>query len=776
MAGLTQAQGKARDTQRIRDDLGAFGLSLTDIDARPLLSMDYDAYGIGQGNTGYRIPYFDIDGTAVSHSRVRLLDLHAKPGEGGNFIRSSKDECYLYFPIDFSLALSSAQAEIPFQDEDGQACTWPVVVVCDDERVAAWVQKTMGVPAVAAQGAGGWKRGDLEAFGMTALVERLLERDACVILWIGDGSDPNVQREVATLAMEFKFRGLRFDRVRQFLGVKLTRHALGMILHPLTAFPRHPNIRSYIASRMDVVDRGGKITRRGMQEVGLAMLADLEANGRRIQSVETGEFYYFDNGTRELLRASVVIGKEFVTASEFGAYLYNRYGISTVDNAIMRWFATQLASEKPIRRTRSIRKMNTLPRTENTVSISVTPSAFVHIEGSESRVLDNGSRGLLFEKSIGDDAPFAIGTYHDAVEAQRKQAVLPFWWHSVMQTVRIGSDEELRTLVSLMYYVSPWLKGWRGIQLPIEVMVGEAGTGKSSTFTLRLLIITGRGKLRNMPDELKSFYAMLSANPGLLVFDNVHLMKPTLRQQFSDEMCRLTTELDPRIETRKLFTTADVAEMSVGCSFGMTSVVNVFSNVDFIQRSVILKTSLPEGELGSEHTYINWVDKQLQRFGGREVWFAHHIVALERFFRLAAKEWRTDYKSAHRLSNFEQALMLMGKVFGLDVSWLPAKLADMSKQNTLSLDETLSGLKSFTEELVLGGETVFTAGDVTDWATGHEDYNGNGTLTSTRRLGRYIAANLDVVRRTTGVRIRNAGISPRTYEVVRDKPAVRRKR
>lgn len=778
---MSVATRASKETRLVRSDLAALDLTLEEIDGRLITEMDRDLYGVGQGLVGYRIPYRDIDGGLVDHSRLRIVDVHAPAGEGGRMISSSKEERWLYFPMDFRGVLEATRAEVAHAcEERGAGVTTPIVVVVDDERLACWVQKKVGVPCIALQGPGGWRRGEVPAWGLPEFVEAVLERGACVVLWMGDGSDANVQREVAAFAMELKFRGLGLASVRQYLGNALSRAVLASLLLPLTAFPRHPNIRGYVAGKMALVDAGGKINRRGMQEVALAMLADLEANGRRIQSVETNEFFYYDNTTRELLRASVVVGKEMMTSSEFAAHIYNRYGISTVDNAIMRWFATQMVAEKPIRRTKSLRQLNTTTRDTNDFAMAVTSGAFVHIsqgtgDGGGVRVLDNGSRGLLFEKSSVREG-FHLERFRDALDLQSKsvrkgQRMLPIpcWWLDVLRTVRLPHDEELLTLVALLYYVSPWLKGWRGIQLPVEVVVGEAGTGKSSLFSLRLLIMTGIAKLRNLPDSLKDFHAVVASNTGLLVFDNVHLMQRGLRQQLSDEMCRLTTEADPRVEMRQLFTTANVAEYGVGSVFGMTSVTNVFVNIDFIQRALILRTGFGASELGAAHTYENWVERQLQARGGREAWLAHHMLALERFFFEVTQGWEDRYAAKTRLLHLEQALVMMGRVFGLDVAgWLPHKLAELSAENTLLLDETLAGLKAYTEELRGKGRSEFTAEDVVDWASVHEDYCGNQTLCSTRRLGKYIGANSDVVRRSVGVRVKPVSVSPRIYEIFRE--------
>jgi hypothetical protein len=134
----------------------------------------------------------------------------------------------------------------------------------------------------------------------------------------------------------------------------------------------------------------------------------------------------------------------------------------------------------------------------------------------------------------------------------------------------------------------------------------------------------------------------------------------------------------------------------------------------------------PYGMKGEEVLYGGWVEDKLKQHGGREYWLAHHIVALERFFKIANREWDNQYKSKTRLINFEQTLVQMGKVFGLDADWLPDMLRDTARNTAIEIDWVLEGLSRFVQYWLESSNTPnFQASDVAEWALGEDDFEKN---------------------------------------------------
>lgn len=747
----------------IERDLKPFKLSPGDLDARALTQIDLELLGLGP-IVGYRVPYYDFNGLPVKHSRVRQCSNPHVKGDNGAFIRTTKDEARIYFPMEFRAALSGG-AQIHVGGGHEPTVTHRPLILVDDERVATHIVVHHGYPAAAVQGPAGWSTHSGLADGFKELCELVVDDGMSVVLWIGDGSDRNIQREVANLAMELKFRGVPFNAIRQYTLDRLTKAGLAAVLTPRSKFPQHPNIRSYIQEKIG--DSGFKLTRKDHMEVALAILADMESRGIRIKSTTDGNFYYFNRGTRELLRTSVALsGRELMDSSEFMSQIYTSYGISPNDTQILKWLATQFASEEPIYRTRSFRVMMCEPRHKNTFALQLSASEYVTFEpGRPARFTLNGEGGILFEKFGETAASMDMEKLKACVEKEREKETLRMWWLDVIKEVRIDKSTRFRMMLALLYYISPWLKGWREIQLPIEVITGEAGTGKSSLFSLRLKIITGDPELKGLPSTVRDWHTALANTSGISVFDNVHLANRQYRQALSDEMCRLVTEPRPTIEMRQLYKTAEVAKLPVNCTFGVTSIENVFTNIDFIQRSIILHL---DRAYGGEVLYGSWVSQKLEQFGGREAWLAHHIVALERFFAEVERPggWDVHYASRTRLINLEQAMVVMGRVFGVDCAdWLPEIFQDNATSTAVDIDWVLKGLKQFADRLLSEGRSGFTAAQVVDWAMCEDEFEDNVTLTNARRLGRYIASHKTVVRQTTGINIARSNAKGTSYAI-----------
>src|SRR5262249_32700454 len=155
--------------------------------------------------------------------------------------------------------------------------------------------------------------------------------------------------------------------------------------------------------------------------------------------------------------------------------------------------------------------------------------------------------------------------------------------------------------------LSPWINRWRGTQLPLEQAIAEAGSGKSSLYSLRLAVYSGRPDLQNVPNDLRDWYAAVSEAPGIWVGGNVRILNKEMRLRLSDDLCWLITEPHPTVTLRKLYTTSDRAQIPVNTTYAITSIYPTFQSADLQQRSVMLKfKAIPEGQRQS-----NWVQDKL---------------------------------------------------------------------------------------------------------------------------------------------------------------------
>jgi hypothetical protein len=353
-----------------------------------------------------------------------------------------------------------------------------------------------------------------------------------------------------------------------------------------------------------------------------------------------------------------------------------------------------------------------------------------------------------------------------------KKEPLRCYWKEVLNEVRIQDKEHVGTLHALLYYLSPWLFKWNGLQLPVEFVLGEAGSGKSTLCELRLSIISGKPHLRNSPLDIKDWQSSVASAGGLHVTDNIQLSDKQLRQRLSDELCRIVTDPNPKIEMRKLFANAQNYIVPVNCVFAYTGITNPFNANDLGQRSMILQLDKSIAAIDNSITYDgSWKMRKLHDYGGRLGWIAHHMLVLEKFMRLYQEKFNASYRASYRLIHFEQCLMLMAQVFELPYEWIPTFLAEKNRDNSVKGDWVLEGLTVFCDiarlyqQAVITGtlastpeyvkhlpmqsgmradklqEGYITAQAISEWMSIHEDYTANRVLNNARSLGRYLTSN-----------------------------------
>ncbi len=493
------------------------------------------------------------------------------------------------------------------------------------------------------------------------------------------------------------------------------------------------------------------MTRKEMQDVSLAILSDLDSHGLRLRS-PTNDTYYFDHHSRKLLMAAWASGRDEQYDAPFTQFLYKEYGLSANDNRLLVWLGTQFSSEDPIENVTPHRIYARPDTSEDSVIYQISDSEFVKLTRQGLEVHNNGDENILFEADQVDPLDKTL-----LLREFTRQRNLPTncWWASTLSEVRLRDKDKQRIVAALLYYMSPWLFRWRGMQLPVELIIGESGSGKSTLCELRLDILTGRPLLRNTPTDLKDWHASVTNAGGLHVTDNVQLVDRTMRQRLSDEICRITTEPEPFIEQRKYYTNAEQVRIPVRAVFALTAIQQPFQNADLLQRAIILELdkSIAANEAGQIRYDSNWKAKQLNRFGGRESWVAHHLVVLAKFFDLVAQEWDDNYSAKHRLINFEQSVLLMAKVFGIPSTWIPDFLVNATDKAVSEADWILEGLHAFALEHNhpnLRGKR-FRASVISEWSENQPDYKDCDMLVNSRKLGKYLRAHKSAIYHLTGI-------------------------
>lgn len=790
----------------VMEDLSSSGLIATDMRIRQLDQSAMAACRVemkaGTTVQGYVIPYYDSKGGLLPFYRVKLIKHDPK------YRQPLNTPNHVYFPPNFPKALSTAKAK-------GDR----YVILTEGEKKAAVACKH-GIPAVALGGVDSWRSRSIILPGNTTitnittanrdpkkakkirarlpssgssfeeelaqlaqgfddLLEIVTQHGLTIVICFdsdeGATVKADVQRAAALLAYELRFLGVHGRHIRQLVlpDIGLPHHKTALddyVVHKgaqsleqlvvkaaanQKGFPRHPNPKAFINKILD--NHPG---RREAMQIGLAVLSDLDGRGRRLRDVNSGIPYYYSDLTHKLLPAS--FNQDKVTQlyeTEFGQLLYNDYGLAGVDMKVLGWLASQFTGEEPIAQVVPRRFVCLTPedhKNPDGIAFQISDSEYVSVSPSTReplRLCVNGTNNILFEQ--GQIVPLDSHLIMQEFDKQNTVEKFTPWWNEILGTFAFKSINEAR-YAALLFYISPFLQRWRGIQLPVELVVGEAGSGKSSMYMLRLLIQTGKSILRNMPTDMKDWYAGIRNSGGLHVTDNVHFTDKQMRQKLSDEMCRLVTEPEPHVEMRKLYTNAEQFKIPVNVNFVVTAIQQPFHNSDLIQRSAIFQLEPRSGSPDGD-----WVRKQLEEYGGREAWVAHHLVFLHRWLKIACATkggWDYNFKTVHRLAHYEQALTIAAKVTGEETSvWLPATLNETVETALSEADWTFEGLKYFLAERLMmfpkvrGGN--WRASDIAEWAQQTDDFKENRQLTSSHRLGRYLGSHKAQIAKILGMRV-----------------------
>jgi hypothetical protein len=823
MDGKLGLSGAKDETTLMNEDLAKSGLVYQDLNARTLDESSRVAVKLTSAIHGYVIPYFNIWGQPLPFFRVKLLS-----GQIRNtikYLQTGGSPNHVYFPKNWFKTFQAAQKRL--------------CVITEGEKKAAVLNKN-GIPAIAFGGVDSWrnktilipKTSEIEspqksnfmriklpsadfddssmsvmALGFTEFIDLCIKYNTTLVICYDtdtpDGLTTGPQRAAARLGYELRARGVRQQNIRQLIlphiddiitgvervaiddylvnpkgGIAGFVDLLQKCLEAPSAFPLYPNVRDHV----EKILQRPKIDRKQMRNLSLAVVSDLDANGQRMYSPSSMQAYYYNSSNANLMKVNIN-SKDKVSIHEtpFGKLLYSKYGlVPEADSKIMSHIGAQYVAEEPIREVEPHRYIAPPRAGEDVIRVQINNGQYIRVTGDSKKpyeIVPNGTDNILFESDItrGIDA-------RELTEELAKQHKTPmeFWWLDVLRDVKLREHGQNEVVTALLYYLSPYLFRWRGLQLPIELVVGESGSGKSSLFMIRLEIISGIAKLRNTPRTMQDFVASASSGSGLHVTDNVQMLNKELRNQISDDLCRLVTEPEPMVEMRKYYTEADLRVVKINTVFGFTSIRLPFENNDFIQRAMVLELQRLDIQRDGAETKSSfdssWGTRQIERRGGRVPWFAHQMRAIHLFLAEAQKSWNPNYSASHRLVHLEQAMTLMGKVFRIKDAdkWVPKYLLSQVRERSVEADQTLQALQAFAiyhRGLIAKGKIdpdyKFVITIVTNWMEAHELYGKNKYLTDPRIMGRYMGANRSTLAEHYGIRDTGRKRDNRTlYELV----------
>ena len=783
----------------IHEDLACSGLAISDMNVRPLGPSEKQATGSPSQGDGYVIPYYDMYGKPIPFYRVKLI-------KGDPKYRQLADQGnHIYFPRGFWELAQEASYIVFTEGEKKATCMVKNgFAACAAGGVDSWSNRVIQLPkdAKLSKGTDGKLMAKLAAgseidsdtgemaVGMTDLISLVIRRDIPLIIVYDSDTKGNVgfqvQSAAARLGYSLRFHGVAARNIRQFIIKPPPRYkpvideelaqqgkfpSLGLddllvdtevtpeqlekafqkTCERASAFPVHPNPREYVNKKL----RKGRMGREQLQSLATAIICDLDAQGTRLYSKDEDELYYFSRQSHQLIRTGFKLTENF-SKSPFGVHLYQKYNLSIADDRILTWLGTLYAGEAPIAH---VSPERVLTVQGDTLYYQISAGQMLRVNAKEIRVLDNGEDGVLFQSGVVEDLDKEKLVKKINEQLNRKGPMKNIWAETIAQT-RIADDEEKRQtrLLSYLYSISPWFYRWRGTQLPIEMVCGEPGSGKSTLYVLRQNILTGDPRLRNPPKDITDWGVSVGSVGGLHVIDNVNLANNVLRQEMSDEMCRIITEPFPVIEKRKLYSDLETIKINVKTVFAVTSVKQPFQNPDIIQRSII--TWMNKGSEAVEY-HGDWAEDRLRDFGGREGWVAHQMVLVHKMFGLIKEKWDQGHRAKYRLKNVEQLLGLAAEVYGepsLGDGWITSFIEETQSDRIAENDTLLGALRQFSEAVISKygpgnreNKALFSAKDIAEWMNDHDDFKQTYTLCNSRALGKHMKQNPNLLATVAGI-------------------------
>lgn len=784
---------------QLETDLAKSGLTLVDVDAYPAEPAELTAVGLKPNlyltpsetmvTPGYVLPYYDIQGMRAPFYRIRLFN---PPPKGAKYLQPSNVGSWVYFPKFFGPVLKKQLAS-------GQK---PTIIITEGEKKAAkamqegfltvglggvynWRSTTIVFPEgtelarnrnseIVAKVKGGLgqtptidHRGVL-ANGLQQLINLVKQYELTFVITFDSDFPPNpdVQKAAAELAFEFRSNGIPMQRIRQVELSTTTQTKIGLddyivkygadsfrslitaAIESRSAYPAHPNLKEVIGRKLD-----GPLERNEVREMALMIVSDMDRNGIRMTEKVLGTPYYFDNRTKVLMPVNLLHHHEQpLHETRFGEFLYRQYDVAQADHKLMGWLAAAFTGEQPVEK---VEPRSTIAVNEQGLAYQIDDGHYIQITNNPAvpaMIRTNGSEGLLFKAGQVEpiDGQQLLSKFIEQLKWIKSN---PSWddypWVKATKQFKFLRPHDAR-IMAVLSYMSPWLQRWNGTQLPVELMIGEPGSGKSSMYTLRMQILTGRSALRNQSTDIRDWYASITSQDGIHVTDNVAFASKELKQRISDEICRLVTEPIPTVEMRQLFTTSDNIRIPVRTTFAMTAIQQPFVNADIMQRSIIMELSA----IGDNHS-SDWAGTALKSFGGRVGWLAHQLAMIHVFLTYAKIEWRPEYPSKHRLANFEQMFSVFGSLMNMpDFAEVMKTLSDSSQAQVSEHDWTMEALKGYVLAM-LANKTppkAVTCHDISMWAEAQEDFVENQVVTNPRRLARYIKAHQYMVEKLAGLR------------------------
>lgn len=757
-------------------------------------------------NTGYVIPYLDNEGNAIRDKLAtgeaenipffRIRYHHPPETQNGKKLKYAQ-------PKDSGVHVYV----LPEIWEITKDTSRPIVIVEGEKKAAKAVQE--GIPAIALGGVNNVKHGkfkikpesvelnkrgyivftvkDTEAVQMLdeIVAPELLEfdwreREVFIVFDSDFSARFPIKEQVQQAAFDFAFwlyrRGANVKQVilpasndgdKVGLDDFLLSHTVDDFweLTKDAKFPIHPYVRSWLQK---LLGKKG-LTRNDYEIAAKAIVADLDFNGQRYRD-ETDErlFYYFDSKDKLLYEVDWTEDAKAFRVGEFAELITSKYDVGTPDREALSRLSKAFIYKCPPVKTRKVSYVNEPPKVPTDVLyVQLSDSTVARVTKDAITLENNGIDGVLFKKGIVKPAKLSI----ESIPPHPKRL-----WRQVVDTLNLDrhtvlTDDEQRSLVEALCYLSPLFRDWRGLELPVEIAVGEAGSGKSRFYYVRTGVLVGEIFVGVTPRDLQELRTFLASARGMYVFDNVRPGSlKGFREQFEEEIARAVTL--KRIQYRPLYSNTDVT-VKTDNTFAVTATRLPIHASDLMERSLVFRfKKIPEGQKVDD-----WEWKVLYENPGREALLCDMLVAAQRFFQLVDKKFEAYRKKSVRLEGLERALLLMAEALDESGQMLDVmrrvvnKLPSVVQEAQYQADNALEILKQFAvsrkKEVEAGKKKpVFQLKEITDWVLANS--SGPSTISypfhNAQALAGYIREHEELVAKTTGIAISHSDSNTTYYK------------
>lgn len=720
---------------------------------------------------GYYIPYFDLERKRVEgHYRVRLLNgaqveqnqRYAQPRNSGNRV---------YIPPLFDHSTWLHDSTYPLFITEGEkkslAAAQAGIVALGLGGVYSWRSKIFVLPrsAVKIEDGPKYKKIHVDADEAKAISDNVVpefpkidwnERPTYIAFDSDIGTNDKVAQAAYDLANYLEEQGadarvlylpttntsatakvgLDDWLLEDEVNAELLSDEDWLYEHSKPALPPSPSL--WVADQLNKQ----RVTRPIAQHVATTVVRILDERGTRYRDA-AGNYYYFDAETKILheFRADTL---PRLRESSFGNLLQTEYNLETADMHVMSRLLDRFVGE-----TELIMPRRVTAAKGDALYLQLNDSAMARVTADGISFVDNGTDDVLMlaDSVAGLDED-------DVAQALRQPEIVKaratdLKWYEAVSTINLTpiyglSRQESLELLTSLFYMSPFLNRWRGVNLPLEVAVAEPGSGKTFLYNLRKGILTGRPQLSGLPDDFKGWVASISSSGGLWVCDNLGGARGDYWHRLNDELARLITDPEPSIDLRQLYTTSGLQHIPVDVAFAITTIKNPFTSPDILQRSIIFElNAIPSGERDSD-----WFRR---RIDSRAEWVAEHLLALRRFLKSAIPNWSPRFNSGFRLAGFEQSLLHMGHSLGFDLASVVRALPSTVSQTVAAYDPVIEALATFKREWRKGPNAKLS--DVIAWVDMDPDsrFGNLKTFANVITLGRYISAHKYDVLQSTGI-------------------------